>query len=111
MPDIFLFFFRYGALEVTPLKRREKYTRRSRKDGTGKTIQPKEVRDLKSEEETTTKGVGHVFEHLKRACRMYQKIHYFRFVVDPDSFAHTVENMFYFSFLIKVRDTWVWGEL
>lgn len=28
-------------------------------------------------------------------------MHYFKFLVDPESFAHSVENMFHFSFLIK----------
>ena len=28
---------------------------------------------------------------------------YFEFITDPDSFGHTIENMFYVSFLVKVR--------
>ena len=28
---------------------------------------------------------------------------YFEFIMDPDSFGHTIENMFYVSFLVKVR--------
>ena len=64
---------------------------------------PKEVTDFEEEEESTTKDVMHVFKCLKRACEREGKVHYFTFLVDPMSFAHTVENMFHFAFLIKVR--------
>jgi len=54
---------------------------------------------------STTKDVGYIFQCLKGACAREPggKVQYFRFVVDPESFAHTVENMFHFSFLIKVE--------
>ena len=65
---------------------------------------PKELSHFEEEEESTTKDVAHIFKHLKLACEEgKRRVHYFRFLVDPDSFAHTVENMFHFSFLIKVR--------
>lgn len=63
--------------------------------------QPKEVHDLKDEEESTTKDVQHIMTHVFQACEAKGRIGYFHFLVDPKSFAHTVENMFHFAFLIK----------
>lgn len=56
---------------------------------------------MEEEEESTTKDVARVLEALKRECKEKGRINYFKFLVDPHSFAHTVENMFHFSFLIK----------
>ena len=44
----------------------------------------------------------HVNRCLKEACRASGDVHYFTFIVDPQSYSHTVENIFHFSFLIKV---------
>lgn len=62
---------------------------------------PKEVLAMDEEEESTTKDVQHIFKHIARACRERGRVGYFQYLVDPDSFSHTVENMFHFSFLIK----------
>ena len=52
--------------------------------------------------------------HIKRCLvDRYRKnecspMDYFEFVIDPDSFAKTVENMFHVSFLIKVsEEDWI----
>lgn len=105
IPCLFIPVCSHGALDLQPLKKREKSaTRRRNRDTFTEMSKPKEVTDLEDEEESTTKDVVHVFSCLKRACGRDGRVHYFTFLVDPDSFAHTVENMFHFSFLIKVRE-------
>ena len=92
---------RLGALDLEPLKKRKKsHTPRS-KSQQAKATKPKEVVNLEEEEESTTKDVARVLEALKKECEKKGRVHYFKFLVDPDSFAHTVENMFHFSFLVK----------
>lgn len=56
---------------------------------------------MEDEEESTTKDVARVLDSLKKECETRGRVHYFKFLIDPDSFAHTVENMFHFSFLVK----------
>ena len=63
------------------------------------------VKDFSAElGEQTIKHIMHIkrclVKHYKAAN--YSPIDYFEFVIDPDSFAKTVENMFHVSFLIKV---------
>lgn len=62
---------------------------------------PKEIKDLLDEEESTTKDVSFIYKFLREQCLANGRLHYFGFLVDPNSFAHTVENMFHCSFLIK----------
>ena len=96
-----LIYSRLGALDVEPLKKRTRnYTPRA-KSQKAKATKPKEIINLEDEEESTTKDVARVLDALKRECETRGRIHYFRFLVDPHSFAHTVENMFHFAFLCK----------
>ena len=95
------FLSRLGALDLEPLKKRKRnYTPRS-KSKQAKATKPKEIVNLEDEEESTTKDVARVLEALKKECERRGRVHYFKFLVDPNSFAHTVENMFHFAFLVK----------
>jgi len=94
----------HGALDLQPLKKRAQSARRKDRTATTEVNKPKEVTDFEEEEESTTKDVMHVFSCLKKKCEREGRVHYFTFLVDPTSFAHTVENMFHFAFLIKVRE-------
>lgn len=92
---------RHGALDLDPLKaRRQRQSQRKSKVPVEAT-KPKEVQDLTDDEESTTKDVSYLYGFLKKACEAKGRLHYFKFLVDPDSFAHTVENMFHCAFLIK----------
>ena len=93
---------RFGALELEPIKKRQAIARR-KKSGKdlGVESRPKEVRNLKEEEESTTKDVQHILNHVVKACQRKGRIGYFHFLVDPTSFGQTVENMFHLSFLVK----------
>lgn len=100
---------RYGALEVQPIRKRERAAQRRRAgEGSGEATRPKELTNFEEETESTTKDVARILEYVKRACSKDGRVHYFTFLVDPDpnnGFSHTVENMFHFSFLVKVSSS------
>jgi len=56
-------------------------------------------------EEVTTREVEHTLDVLRKTYSKNGKypICYFEFVTNPTSFSQTIENVFYTSFLIRVR--------
>ncbi|XP_006871142.1 PREDICTED: EP300-interacting inhibitor of differentiation 3 [Chrysochloris asiatica] len=56
-----------------------------------------------SNQEATEKEVERILGLLQTYFRKYPNnpVSYFEFVIDPNSFSHTVENMFYVSFIIR----------
>ena len=93
----------YGALETVPLKQIVRRAAPRRVGVTGAVDTPKQMHGMEQEEESTTKDVQHMLHHLKVACRDNREgVQYQRFLVDPNSYSRTVENIFHFSFLIKV---------
>jgi len=65
---------------------------------------PEEVKEFNSElGEQTIKQIMHIKRCLVERYKAldFSPIDYFEFVIDPTSFAKTVENMFHVSFLIK----------
>lgn len=87
---------------MEPLKKRSKPHRKQDKEaGKGVAAKPKEVKDLDKEEESTTKDVQHIMTQVLRVCKERGRVGYFTFLLDPNSFAKTVENMFHFAFLVK----------
>jgi hypothetical protein len=53
--------------------------------------------DIKRQENETTKNVRIIYDILGEN----QPINFFRFIINPDSFGQTIENLFYLSFLIR----------
>ena len=97
---------RNGALDLAPIVKKQRQIAGTKKKDTSdaKVTKPKELAAFEDEEESTTKDVAHIFKHLKMACsQSSDRVHYFSFLIDPDSFSHTVENFFHFAFLVKVR--------
>lgn len=93
--------FRFGALELEPLKKRQVRSHQRASRLVGESCKPKEVQNLVNEEESTTKDVQHIMSHVVEACRARGRVGYFQFLVDPTSFGQTVENMFHMAFLVK----------
>lgn len=100
--------FLYGALDCTPPpppQRKEKAVRSSRACKVGDLVETisSQVTVVESAEKQTEQLVTEAFRALvvdyKKAKRM--PIDYFRFVLDPDSFGSSIENMFHVSFLVK----------
>ena len=59
--------------------------------------------DLSSNQEATEKEVERILGLLQTYFRKYPDtpVSYFEFVIDPNSFSRTVENIFYVSFIVR----------
>ncbi|KAJ3134681.1 nuclear protein [Physocladia obscura] len=92
--------FMYGPLSVEQKTRNQsrKFGNRLQKDLT-QLQKPQELveTDIQKQENETTKCVANVFKVLMRKGAM----NFFEFVINPESFSQSVENIFYVSFLIR----------
>jgi len=100
--------FLYGAVDCTPPPRqivKEKVTRAGRACKVGDLVETisSQVTEMEVSANQTEQLVIQVFkslvENYKKAKR--NPIDYFTFVLDPDSFGSSIENMFHVSFLVK----------
>eukprot|EP00818_Percolomonas_sp_WS_P009842 CAMPEP_0117451318 /NCGR_PEP_ID=MMETSP0759-20121206/8942_1 /TAXON_ID=63605 /ORGANISM="Percolomonas cosmopolitus, Strain WS" /LENGTH=339 /DNA_ID=CAMNT_0005243907 /DNA_START=166 /DNA_END=1185 /DNA_ORIENTATION=- len=88
------------ALEA---KIRKKAVRKAKQLQTGKSVRPDEV-ELEKEKhnaEESSKHVAKLHKRLYKAYRHNDKLSFWRIVLDPNSFTKTIENIFYYSFLVK----------
>jgi len=89
--------FIYGPLQQTPKKRVIKP--RPQKEKIGKKVVPETLKNTKKDDQNeTAKRVEHVNRCILKAG---QPIEFWVLVLDPNSFAHTVENIFHVAFLVK----------
>ncbi|KAG9127955.1 nuclear protein [Ceratobasidium sp. 392] len=90
--------FMLGPLSVEPKKRQA--TQRAKLDKAGKQeAHPEELvaADLKRSENETSENIKLVYKRLEQC----QRINFFKFIINPQSFGQSVENMFYVSFMIR----------
>jgi hypothetical protein len=89
--------FLNGALSVQFEGRKERRQRRPR-DALAEKVVPETVTDTdKDRESEATKRVKQIEQVLEECGKM----NFWQFILDPESFSRSVENIFHFSFLIK----------
>lgn len=100
--------FMFGSFTKDPAQKKQKPERQIHpkdKDSLKAATAPKQVTSLKDMEkkEATTVEVERIYGILKDVYVKNRKhpVCYFEFVVNPESFGQTVENIFYTSFLIR----------
>ena len=97
----------FGAIDVEPKEEKEKKVRQSRKssavDETMATQTAKTPKNTETGASLTEMLVNSTLMQLEDAYEVNDRnpISYFNFVLDPQSFTKSVENMFHFSFLVK----------
>ncbi|XP_022258480.1 non-structural maintenance of chromosomes element 4 homolog A-like, partial [Limulus polyphemus] len=111
------FHLMFGCFESGPVKYKKRIHNVPRDDkdaASTNLVMPQNVTDMgNSYQETTTQEVERLFALLQRLYNRNdrQPVCYFQFVVNPQSFTQTVENIFHVSFLIKVRNMSVFCEI
>lgn len=90
--------FMLGPLSIETKERERKIRHSLNKDKSAykEPVQLKE-KDIERQENETTRNVKMVFDILGER----QPINFFEFIINPESFGQTVENLFYLSFLIR----------
>ncbi|XP_065831755.1 non-structural maintenance of chromosomes element 4 homolog A-like [Oscarella lobularis] len=96
----------YGSLDVppppAPKKRERKQKIGSMPDSSQKTVPTQVARGEEEQIEGTTREVERIHRVLLDVLRDNDGVvSYWQFVLDPDSFTRTIENVFHLSFLVK----------
>ncbi|XP_065176488.1 uncharacterized protein LOC135806254 [Sycon ciliatum] len=94
--------FMYGPLTIQAKERRQGQKRPA--DKTNEKVMPTQVESANQHHEETTEEVERVARVLKDVFERnpsYEAIPYFDFVLNPDSFSQSVENIFHTAFLVK----------
>lgn len=92
--------FMLGPLAIEA-KERKKTTRARLQKNKRDEVQPQELRpeDVQRSENETTKMVRLVSQKLHEVDE--NGVNFFEFVIDPESYAQSIENIFYVSFLVR----------
>jgi len=100
--------YMYGALDTTPPPPKEKKTKEPKSRQATKVADLKEttatvLAEAEKSENQTEQMVTHVFRCLVTKFKEAGKkpVNYFKFVLNPDCFGTSIENMFHVSFLVK----------
>lgn len=100
------FHFIFGSFKSEPSSRKPRLENRKKVHKMEENgDMPTKLRklDLSSNQEATEKEVERILGLLQTYFRKYPDtpVSYFEFVIDPNSFSRTVENIFYVSFIIR----------
>ncbi|XP_007950589.1 EP300-interacting inhibitor of differentiation 3 [Orycteropus afer afer] len=98
------FHFIFGSVKSEPSAPKPRQRQRVRKmEENGDMPTKLRKMDLSSNQEATEKAVERILGLLQTYFKKYPDtpVSYFEFVVDPNSFSRTVENIFYVSFIIR----------
>jgi hypothetical protein len=97
----FIAFIRYGPIETDVKVRAAATQRQNFRIDDAQRVRPEEIQsdDITKDPQETSKMVTVIFKTLQSFGN--GGVPYLKFIVNPDSFPQTVENMFYFSFLVK----------
>lgn len=84
--------------------KKEVRKKNAKKDEVGARVTPKLVKESLSEEERQTEELNRVYSILKRRYRENNKrpICFYTFVINPESYSYTIENIFHTSFLVHM---------
>ncbi|XP_070387132.1 non-structural maintenance of chromosomes element 4 homolog A-like [Dermacentor albipictus] len=98
------FWYLYGSAGDAPVKTRQAPAKRTVQDAPDRApTVPKQVSSVEqTNKETTTERVGVIHQLLKDLYNQSREpVPYFEFVLHPQSFAKTCENVFHLSFLVN----------
>ena len=110
---IYIFFYNlhltdlFGSFDIEPKEIKEKKARQTRKsnaiDESLATQTAKAPKNTETGASLTEMLVNSTLKQLENAYELNDRnpISYFNFVLDPQSFTKSSENMFHFSFLVK----------
>jgi non-structural maintenance of chromosomes element 4 len=84
------------------VKQRKKVTRSRLERDKRNEVRPQELKadEMQRSENETTKMVKQVSEKLRKV-NIEKGVNLFEFVINPKSFAQSIENLFYVSFLVR----------
>ncbi|KAI5475174.1 alpha-1,2-mannosyltransferase (Ktr4), glycosyltransferase family 15 protein [Pseudohyphozyma bogoriensis] len=91
----------WGPLSVETKEKKQRTQRAQHKPDESERIRPQEIDsgDVQKDPNEPTKMVAEISKILQQEAE--GGMPYLKFIINPDSFAQTVENMFYYAFLVK----------